>query len=322
MEEWHADVDQVGERCGYCHEGIVEEGEPAYPTTPEGVFDLAKQVFPETSSFDIAGWILPDGTLLALTYGGGKRDRDHGEVARLFEEPTERWEAVNKFRDMGAIRTQPYRGGGYAIEMSVMPSQEQLKQIRRLLETAQELEVEVFTTGRNGKFFQEYPRGTMMEEVYRDIKAEFAGGRSELMRFHNSSNWYKSASAIPRGTFEPLQDMTERLSSSLDTGADLVDALKTMRELLRPLSNFRHIAASVDSEADSIILVDDENEEACAIRFEKGATVVESIRFERLDKFQKAASTMQVCHEAGHEYNHDRSHPRQAGDRSAQSRRQ
>ena len=292
MEEWSAQPDEIGELCGYCHEGIAEEGEPAYPTTPEGVFELAKQVFPVTSSFTLAGWLLPDGTLLALTYTGGQRDRDHGEVARLFEDPMERWEAVNRFRNMGAIRVSPY-GGEYGIEMSVMPSQEQLKEIRRLLGTAKELEVEIFGVGRDGKFFRTYPFGTPMEHIYRDIRAVFSGNKpSELMQFHNAKGWYRSASAIPRGTFEPLQDITERLSSSLDAGGTIVDTLRQMRELLRPLSNFRHITASADIETDSITLVDDENEEACILYLGDDVPVVENVCLERLDRFQKAASSL------------------------------
>ena len=291
MEEWSANPDQIGEKCGYCHEGTIQEEEPTYPTTPEGVFELAKQVFPVTSGFQIAGWLLPDGTLIALTYGGSQRDRDHGEVARLFEEPLERWEAVNKFRDMGAIRISPLRNDGYAIEMSVMPSQEQFEQIRRLLGTARELEVEIFGAGRDGRFYQSYPYGTSMEEVYGDLKAAFAGGgRSELMQYHNSKSWYRTASALPRGTFEPLENIIERLSASLEMTSGIQEVLDRINTRLAPLNHFRKIEASVDGE--SIVFVDDENHEACSLHFESGVPVVESAHFENLDNFQKAASSI------------------------------
>jgi len=292
MEEWYALSDEVGEKCSFCHEGIAEEGEPNFPTTSEGVFELAKQAFPVTSSFGIAGWMLPDGELLALTYGGGRRDRNHGEVSRLFEESLERWEAVNKFRDMGAIRMQPYGSkGGYIIEMSVMPSQEQLQQIRRLLGIANELQVEIFGSGRDGIFFQEYPYGTQMEEIYRDIKAVFAGGgRSKLMQFHNSNNWYKSASALPRGTFEPLKDIIERLSSSIDTKGGIDNALLEINELLAPLTNFRNITAEIQDK--SVLLIDSENNEACLLSFVGVNSVVEHASVLLLGNMQKAASSI------------------------------
>lgn len=294
LEEWYADSDEVGELCGYCHEGLVEEGELEHPTGTQEIFELSKQMFPPTSDLGLAGWILPDGTLLSLTLQGTGRDRDHGEVARLFKEPMERWEAVKKFREMGAIRMFKPRGDFASFQLSDPPTQKQYEQLRRILESTREVEVEVVGDARGNRFYHEYNMDeTMVEEVWRDISAALqGGGRSELMQFHNT-NVHKSASALPRGTFEPLQDIMKRLSSSLDNKGDVDDALETILELLRPLKHFRHIKASTDRYTQSIVFTDDENEEACALSLYDGSWIVEEARFERLDRIQKAAGSIQ-----------------------------
>ena len=109
------------DECPYCHGGPPTPVDQAkFPETPDEFFEAAARVFGVTQDPKLAGWILPDGTMLAFSTSGILRDRDHREVAGLFGGQQQGWEAIKAFMDMGAIRV-----GQGSVTLSKNPTTEQ-----------------------------------------------------------------------------------------------------------------------------------------------------------------------------------------------------
>ena len=140
----------------------------------ESVFEKAKKEYGLTDSFDDAGYILPSGDMLDFGEGMGMgRTIDHRNIGDITDEgeSDDRYEYVNRFKNIGAIRIVPESGG---LDMNVEPTKEQYKQIRR------------FASHYNGEVSIDFcdNRGDVIHSVYYD---KVSGKRleSDIKRFFN-----------------------------------------------------------------------------------------------------------------------------------------
>lgn len=84
------------------------EPQPAFPDA-DTVFAEAKRTFGETDDPMLAGYVLPDGTMLDFSEGSGTRTADHRQIAGLdaYDAIEDRFAAMVHFMQQGAIRWMP-----------------------------------------------------------------------------------------------------------------------------------------------------------------------------------------------------------------------
>jgi succinate dehydrogenase flavin-adding protein (antitoxin of CptAB toxin-antitoxin module) len=75
-------------------------------TEESKIFEKAKRKFGVTNNYNIAGYILPDGSMLNFGgYSGARsREADHREINVIFNDEGDRNDGMNKFIEMGAVR--------------------------------------------------------------------------------------------------------------------------------------------------------------------------------------------------------------------------
>ena len=154
------------------------------PRTAEqrtALFEAAKEEFGVTNNFGVAGYMLPDGTLLDFSEAkdGGpanKRTRDHREVGSIIEDRDydTRSEYITDFLNEGAIRIMPESD---AVNLSVAPSAEQREKLLDYFYKKNGyviLEID----DQNGKSaaYMEYDKGTSPYRIMRDIENYFNEG--------------------------------------------------------------------------------------------------------------------------------------------------
>lgn len=149
----------------------------------EQLFDNAKEKFGLTNNFKVAGYMLPDGSLLDFSEAndGGdpnQRTQDHREVADLImdegREYEYRYEYVLDFVGEGAIRMLPEYAG---FQLSVPPTAEQRS---RLMDYIYKYDGEVIMeiTDENGgpRVYMEYNKRTSPSRIFRDMDGFFNEG--------------------------------------------------------------------------------------------------------------------------------------------------
>lgn len=149
----------------------------------EQLFDNAKEKFGLTNNFKVAGYMLPDGSLLDFSEAndGGdpnQRTQDHREVADLImdegREYEYRYEYVLDFVGEGAIRMLPEYAG---FQLSVPPTAEQRS---RLMDYIYKYDGEVIMeiTDENGgpRVYVEYNKRTSPSRIFRDMDGFFNEG--------------------------------------------------------------------------------------------------------------------------------------------------
>ena len=149
----------------------------------EQLFDNAKERFGLTNNFKVAGYMLPDGSLLDFSEAndGGdpnQRTQDHREVADLImdegREYEYRYEYVLDFVGEGAIRMLPEYAG---FQLSVPPTAEQRS---RLMDYIYKHNGEVIMeiTDENGgpRVYMEYNKRTSPSRIFRDMDGFFNEG--------------------------------------------------------------------------------------------------------------------------------------------------
>ena len=149
----------------------------------EQLFDNAKEKFGLTNNFKVAGYMLPDGSLLDFSEAndGGdpnQRTQDHREVADLImdegREYEYRYEYVLDFVGEGAIRVLPEYAG---FQLSVPPTAEQRS---KLMDYIYKYNGEVIMeiTDENGgpRVYMEYNKRTSPSRIFRDMDGFFNEG--------------------------------------------------------------------------------------------------------------------------------------------------
>ncbi len=149
----------------------------------EQLFDNAKERFGLTNNFKVAGYMLPDGSLLDFSEAndGGdpnQRTQDHREVADLIMDEGRdyeyRYEYVLDFVGEGAIRMLPEYAG---FQLSVPPTAEQRS---KLMDYIYKYNGEVIMeiTDENGgpRVYMEYNKRTSPSRIFRDMDGFFNEG--------------------------------------------------------------------------------------------------------------------------------------------------
>lgn len=155
----------------------------AAPRTDEErarLFETAKQQYGVTDNFKVAGYMLPDGSLLDF---GDKnepnvRSLDHRNIEGVImdegREYDSRWQYVTDFLNEGAIRLMPESD---AINLSVAPSAEQRKKLLDYFYKKNGyIILEINDENGNGAVYMEYDKGTSPYRIMRDIDGYFNEG--------------------------------------------------------------------------------------------------------------------------------------------------
>ena len=154
------------------------------------LFDAAKVEFGVTNNFNVAGYMLPDGSLLDFSEakdGGDPNDRtlDHRAVSRIIEdrEYDSRYAYIVDFMNEGAIRIIPEHAG---VQLSAAPTAEQRQKLLDYFYKENGYVI-LEVVGKDGGtiFNLEYDRRTSPYRIMRDIEGYFNEGivpqQSEIM---------------------------------------------------------------------------------------------------------------------------------------------
>ena len=108
-----------------------EQKQEDYYSRYKAIFEKAKEEYGVTDNFDDAGYLLPNGEMLDFSGGWGMgREVDHRNIGDITGEgeTDNRYEYVNRFKNIGAIRISPESGG---LDINVEPTEDQYKRIRK-----------------------------------------------------------------------------------------------------------------------------------------------------------------------------------------------
>ena len=226
----------------YVTSGRPYDAETFFKTSPRtaeqrtALFEAAKEEFGVTNNFGVAGYMLPDGTLLDFSEAkdGGpanKRTRDHREVGSIIEDRDydTRSEYITDFLNEGAIRLMPESD---AVNLSVAPSAEQREKLLDYFYKKNGyiiLEID----DQNGKSaaYMEYDKGTSPYRIMRDIDNYFNEGivpqQNTMFKTSNRnqaifvSNAAKAVEGINMGKAAPEQWLkTLEKNGGLKAGED------------------------------------------------------------------------------------------------------
>ncbi len=145
------------------------------------LFEAAKKEFGTTNNFAVAGYMLPDGTLLDFSEEGAPanmRTLDHREIEGvIMEEGKEydnRWEYLADFMNEGAIRLLPEYAG---INLMKAPTKEQRQRLFDFIYKYNgEVILEIADERLNNVAYVEYDRRTSPARIFRDIDGYFNEG--------------------------------------------------------------------------------------------------------------------------------------------------
>jgi len=149
-------------------------------------YDVLKSHFGTTSNFNVAGYMLQDGTMLDFSgkhWGNPStsRDVDHRDVWEVWENPEVdgTGEMINMISN-GNIRLSPESGG---VALAVSPTVAQRKVLERYINHFKgEVIVDIDRVGGDTEKSFEYERGTPAKKIFDDIDNYLRGGRqSDLM---------------------------------------------------------------------------------------------------------------------------------------------
>lgn len=154
--------------------------------------EVAKEYFGVTDNLDLGGYILTDGDLLDLSgkkLGSDGRSRaiDHREISDAFEDSDVDMEA---FINSGNIRYMPESNN---ILMSDVPTAKQYKVIEQILNRANgAIRIELMSDANNWgsykDYSREYPAGTDLSAIKRDINAFYRGsGVRDITQYFQSA---------------------------------------------------------------------------------------------------------------------------------------
>ena len=147
----------------------------------EQLFDAAKKEFGTTDNFKVAGYMLPDGSLLDFSEEGApanQRTLDHREIEGIImdegKEYEHRWQYLADFMNEGAIRLLPEYAG---INLMHAPTAEQRKKLFDFIYKYNgEVILEIADERLNNVAYVEYDRRTSPSRIFRDIDGYFNEG--------------------------------------------------------------------------------------------------------------------------------------------------
>ena len=145
------------------------------------LFDAAKKQFGTTDNFKVAGYMLPDGSLLDFSEEGApanQRTLDHREIESIImdegKEYEHRWQYLADFINEGAIRLLPEYAG---INLMHAPTEEQRKRLFDFIYKYNgEVILEIADERLNNVAYVEYGRRTSPSRIFRDIDGYFNEG--------------------------------------------------------------------------------------------------------------------------------------------------
>lgn len=169
---------------------------------------ITEDYFGITNNLDLGGYILTDGNLLDLSgkklgSDGKTRAVDHREVSDAFEDYGV---SMEDFINSGNIRYMPESN---SILMSDVPNSKQYKIIEKIINRANgQVNVELMSDANNWGSFndysREYPSGTSLSAIKRDINAFYKGeGVRPVTKYYQVTNLPKQEKKI-KGSFDAL----------------------------------------------------------------------------------------------------------------------
>lgn len=181
--------------------GILKKVKTENPNAKK-VFALAKRELGVTPNLKLAGYILPDGSLIKLSHEGYTRDLDHREIVGVFQKlgiapPENNFGSATPYMElfitMGAIRIN---GEGPQVELGAAPTGAQEKILGRIF-AINNGEIDLDLGDKDyGKVGQHYPSGTSPITILHDINIFYRKGtlpkRSEFREISNvNKNGYE-----------------------------------------------------------------------------------------------------------------------------------
>jgi hypothetical protein len=159
----------------------------------QALFDSAKAEYGVTDNFNIAGYMLPDGSLLNFADKDGEHDVrgiDHRNIGSIINdrEYGSRWDYVTDFVNEGAIRIMPESN---AVHLGTAPSAEQReKLLDYFYKNNGYMILELTDENGNNVGYMEYDEGTSPYRIMRDIDGYFNEGivPQQDTRFSASNN--------------------------------------------------------------------------------------------------------------------------------------
>ena len=133
----------------------------------------AKEMFGETYDWFVAGYLLPDGTLLDFSEvkegGPYRRTLDHREIRRIFNDSLDKNDCMIRFVNEGAIRCQQY-----GFELSAPPTREQERILGRMI-SKNRGEIVCDIANESGKVVNSmnFPYGTSSSTIFSTINDYF-----------------------------------------------------------------------------------------------------------------------------------------------------
>lgn len=163
---------------------------------------IAEDYFGITNNLDLGGYILTDGNLLDLSgkklgSDGRTRSIDHREISDAFEDNNV---SMEDFINSGNIRYMPESN---SILMADIPNSKQYKIIEEIINRANgQINVELMSDANNWGSFRdysrEYPDGTTLATIKRDINAFYKGeGVRQITEFYQDQTLYRD----PKGAY-------------------------------------------------------------------------------------------------------------------------
>ncbi len=116
--------------------------------------EKALEIYGETMDPSLAGYILPDGSMLNMSYTGHRRNRDHRDLGDVWEEmgkdcPDEYGGCMIAFEHWGAIRFYQYgQGTNISLNTYYWPNWRQWEAIR-LVGNEREIAFDVYNDNNN-----------------------------------------------------------------------------------------------------------------------------------------------------------------------------
>lgn len=233
-------------------QAVKQEQQKVYDTKakaaggkPEYRRKLAVEQFGTTDRFEQAGYILPDGRMLDFAQNDSTRDTDHREILGVFgpAEVSNGTEALNEFLADGNVRVMA-EGPGVDIAAKTPPTEQQLKQIRAMVEQLgsekRRFTLDISTTDGRVAASKEYSGKVDADKVVREIREYYKTGElpaeSELARFR-----YQRAEQADR---EAKQNQQRQASRVL---AEKAAAFDTLNQFFGLTKNTRLSDAALES---------------------------------------------------------------------------
>lgn len=143
----------------------------------KSIFRKAKRKFGVTNNFNLAGWLLPDGSLLNFSAEGYQRDLDHREIVQVDDSLNDMSSGMIQFMNLGAIRLGPVGKMNYGfinISDTIPPTSRQYSILREFISNLNE-EIYVQINGPSGneitsKEFKNTNQNIVIQQIKMAIK--------------------------------------------------------------------------------------------------------------------------------------------------------